>query len=176
MSKFRSKDISILGIAVAINIVGSFIAVWTKVPVLLLDHIGSMMICLMFGYKYGILTAMASCFVVGITFDWFAIPFAPTGMLMIFILGILRDKGLFNKIGNIPAMLVVVFPGAVLGSVIAAYLFGGVTSSGSSIIVRFLMSIGVGPVISAFIIQYVMEFLDRMLSYCIVEKVVKRLK
>lgn len=175
MSKFTSKDISILGIAVAINIVGSFIAVWTKIP-LLLDHIGTMMICMLFGYKYGILTAMCSCFIVGITFDWFAIPFAPTGMLMIFIVGKFLEKDLFKKMGTVPAMLLATLPASILGACIAAYIFGGITSSGSSIIVRFLMGLGVGPVISAFVIQYLMEFLDRLLSFLIVRDVVKRLR
>lgn len=164
-----------IAICIAINCLGAFIAVSTKVP-LLLDHIGSLLVCMLFGWKYGIVTAFLSSVMNQILFDPFALPFAPTGMLMVFMVGILYEKGYFKKLHTIPALLLAVLPGAILGAIIQGYIFGGVTSSGSDVIVRFMINKGVNPAASSFINQYFMEFVDRLISFTVVMTAVKRIK
>ncbi|MGO1581067.1 MAG: ECF transporter S component [Peptoniphilaceae bacterium] len=174
MSKIKSRDVAFIGICIAINIIGAFIAVSTKVP-LLLDHIGTMMICMMFGWKIAVSSAFVSSCLVTMLFDPYALPFAPTGMIMISVVGIFLDKGVFKKLGTIPAMTLAVLPGAILGAIIAGYIFGGVTSSGSSIIVRLFINLGLNEAFSVFIIQYFMELADRILSFYVVKSVIKRI-
>ncbi|CDZ74370.1 hypothetical protein ING2D1G_0175 [Peptoniphilus sp. ING2-D1G] len=173
MQKFKTREIVIVGIAVVINIIGAFIAVVTKVP-LLLDHIGTMMICLMFGWKLAVACAFVSSCIVAMLFDPYALPFAPTGMLMVFMLGMFLKQNFIDKFGAPVSMIFIVLPAAVLGAVIAGYIFGGVTSSGSSIIVRFLINSGVNPAVSTFVIQFFMEYFDRLMSFYIVEKIYAR--
>ncbi|WP_138159476.1 ECF transporter S component [Peptoniphilus catoniae] len=174
MQKIRTKDLVIIGILMTVNVAGSFIAVATKVP-LLLDHIGTMMICLIFGWKLAVISAFASSCIMTILFDPYALPFAPTGMLMIFMVGLFLEFNIFNKLTTPFAMALAVLPGAILGAIIAGYIFGGVTSSGSSIIVRFLINMKLNPAVAVFIVQYFMEYLDRLMSFYLVNNIYKRL-
>ncbi len=163
-----------IAICIAINCLGAFIAVSTKIP-LLLDHIGSMMICLLFGWQYGVATALLSSVLNQILFDPFALPFAPTGMLMIFMVGMFYERGYFKKLKTIPVLMLAVIPGSILGAVIQGYIFGGVTSSGSDVIVRFMINKGMNPALASLINQYFMEFFDRLISFSIVTSVVRRI-
>ena len=175
MRKTNTKLLTTIAICIAINCLGAFIAVSTKVP-LLLDHIGSLLVCMLCGLKYGVVTALLSSVMNQIRFDPFALPFAPTGMLMVFMVGILYEKGYFKKLHTIPALLLAVLPGAILGAIIQGYIFGGVTSSGSDVIVRFMINKGVNPAAASFINQYFMEFVDRLISFTVVMTAVKRIK
>jgi energy-coupling factor transport system substrate-specific component len=173
MRKFNNRDLTLMGLAITINIIGAFIAVVTKIP-LLLDHIGTLMICLAFGWKYAVVCAFCSSCINTMLFDPYALPFAPTGMLMVTMVGILLEKGIFKKLGRPLAMAIAVLPASILGAVIAGYIFGGVTSSGSSIIVRFLINRGLNPAFAVFIIQYFMEYLDRLMSFSLVSMIYER--
>ena len=51
---------------------------------------------------------------------------------------------------------------------ITAYVFGGVTSSGSSILVTLLHKLGLNMVASAFVVQIVTDYADRLISIAIV--------
>ncbi len=173
MQKYKTREIVIVGIAVAVNIVGAFVAVATKVP-LLLDHMGTMLICLIFGWRMAVACAFASSCIVAMLFDPYALPFAPTGMLMVFMLGIFLEHDFTEKLTTPFSMLIIVLPAAILGAIIAGYIFGGVTSSGSSIIVRFLINSGLDPAVSTFVIQFFMEYFDRLMSFYIVKKIYVR--
>lgn len=173
MRKFNNRQLALMGVLIGVNIIGTFIAVVTKVP-LLLDHIGTLMICLVFGWRYAVACAFVSSCIVAMLFDPYSLPFAPTGMLMVTMVGILLDKGYFKKFGRPLAIAIAVLPASILGAVIAGYIFGGVTSSGSSIIVRFLINKGLNPAIAFFIIQYFMEYLDRLMSFSLVYTIYKR--
>ncbi|WP_297812842.1 ECF transporter S component [uncultured Finegoldia sp.] len=174
MRKTNTKLLTTIAICIAINCLGSFVAVATKIP-LLLDHIGSIMVVMLFGWKYAVVTAFLSSVMNQIMFDPFALPFAPTGMLMVFMVGILHDNGYFKKFTTVGALLLAVIPGAILGAIIQGYIFGGVTSSGSDVIVRFMINMGVNPAVSSLVNQYFMEFFDRLISFTIVSAILRRI-
>jgi energy-coupling factor transport system substrate-specific component len=52
--------------------------------------------------------------------------------------------------------------------VIAAYLFGGVTSSGSSYIVQILRVVGMPDVVSVFIVQIFTDYADKFVAVALV--------
>ena len=62
----------------------------------------------------------------------------------------------------------ITLPGTMVSSFISAYVFGGVTSSGSSIIVQGLKHLGCNLVVSAFVVQIVTEYADRFISAALV--------
>ncbi|OWW60181.1 membrane protein, partial [Enterococcus hirae 67-03-C5] len=63
-------------------------------------------------------------------------------------------------------------PGTILSSLITVKLFGGVTSSGSSMIVQFLHGIGFNQTMSVILVQAGTDYLDRLLSVVVVTLVV----
>ena len=70
----------------------------------------------------------------------------------------LNKKNLF-----LPALAITV-PGTVISSLICAVLFGGITSSGSTILVQLLAKTPLGMTASVFVVQIVTDYLDRLIS------------
>ena len=68
----------------------------------------------------------------------------------------------------IPGALLITIPGTIVSSIITAVLFGGITSSGSTIIVQLLNKAGLGLTASVFIVQIMTDYLDRLLSLMLV--------
>ena len=62
----------------------------------------------------------------------------------------------------------VTVPGTLLSSLICAGLFGGITSSGSTILVQLLARTPLGMTASVFLVQIVTDYLDRLVSMFLV--------
>ena len=68
----------------------------------------------------------------------------------------------------IPGAMLITIPGTIVSAVITAVLFGGITSSGSTVIVQVLNKAGLGLTASVFIVQILTDYLDRLLSLVVV--------
>ncbi len=65
--------------------------------------------------------------------------------------------------------LCVSLPGTVVSSVITAAVFGGITSSGSSLLVQLLHAGGLGMTASVCVVQAITDYLDRIvIVFCTV--------
>ena len=73
------------------------------------------------------------------------------------------------------AALIVTIPSSLLSSLITAGLFGGITSSGSSVIVQLLAKTPLGLTLSCFIVQVCTDYLDRVIGFVIVNALMKKL-
>ena len=62
------KKLTLMGVGVALNVVGAFIAVTLKLPIYM-DSIGTILISCLLGPKLGVLTGLCGSIVSGITFD-----------------------------------------------------------------------------------------------------------
>lgn len=155
-----------VGMAVCINLVGGQIALTLRLPVYL-DSIGTILTGALLGPWYGMIPNLLSGILSGMTTDIYALYFAPVGMLVGMMAGFVlhgaagrepKWSGLF-----VPAALVTV-PGTILSSVICAVLFGGITSSGSTILVQLLAKTPLGLTASVFVVQIATDYLDRLIS------------
>lgn len=59
-------------------------------------------------------------------------------------------------------------PGTLVSSAICAGLFGGITSSGSMVLVQLLARTPLGMTASIFVVQMVTDYLDRLISLFLV--------
>ena len=82
--------------------------------------------------------------------------------------GLLFRKGILKGWKVIPGSLALTVPGTVLSASISAFLFGGVTSSGSSLLVQLFHHLGLNLVASAFAVQIVTDYADRLISVLLV--------
>ena len=64
---------------------------------------------------------------------------------------------------------------SLVSSLITAGLFGGITSSGSSVIVQLLAKTPLGLTLSCFIVQVCTDYLDRVIGFGIVNALMKKL-
>jgi energy-coupling factor transport system substrate-specific component len=159
--------LTLVGMGIALNMMGAFIALNLRLPIYL-DSIGTLMVAFLLGPIYGVATGLCGSVISGVTFDIFSLYFAPVQIFTGFLGGYLYKKD-WLKGWKIPfgTFFMTIFV-SFIGAVIAAYLFGGVTSSGSSYIVAFLSNIGVNKVVSVFIVQFLTDYLDKLVAVILV--------
>lgn len=65
-------------------------------------------------------------------------------------------------------MFIFTLPTSIISAMISAFLFGGITSSGSSYIVQVLSVIGVPDVLSVFITQIFTDYADKFVAVLLI--------
>ncbi|RGY95870.1 ECF transporter S component [Clostridium sp. AM58-1XD] len=151
----------------AVNFSGAYIALCLKLPVCL-DSIGTLLAAALLGPWYGMAAAMGSAFLSGVTSDIYALYFMPAGMITGITAGLLFKTRLFKGRRTAVGTALLTLPGSLVGAVISAFVFGGVTSSGSSILVQLFCRLGCGLVASAFAVQIITDYADRFISAALV--------
>ena len=104
----------------------------------------------------------------GMTVDIYSLYFAPVGMITGFVSGWIFRKMSVKKAWILPAAAVITVPGTIVSALINAALFGGVTSSGSSLLVQLLARTPLGLTGSIFAVQFFTDYLDRCISVFLV--------
>lgn len=167
MKNNKTFEVTLMAMCVGFNIVGAFLALALKLPVYL-DTIGTFLSAFLLGPIAGIVTGLASGVISGITFDPVSLYFIPVQLITGFMAGMLFKKGLFKgrliPIGTI----IVTVTASIIASAIAAYVFGGITSSGSSFIVMYLKEAGINIITSVFSTQILTDLLDKAIVVSLV--------
>ncbi|MFR7873586.1 ECF transporter S component [Peptoniphilus sp. HMSC062D09] len=168
--KITSKKITFMALCIAINSVSAWLAVVLKLPVYL-DSIGTIMAGFSFGPAFGILTGIISAFANSIG-DPIAIYFMPTQIVVGFTAGyfkFLKRDDIVSKLYLAPAMSL---PAAISSALIATYLFGTVTTAGSSYIVQALRAImDISDFAIVLGVQIITDYADKLLSILLVSKI-----
>lgn len=163
MKKISTLELSLVAFGISLNVLGTFIAYGLQLPILL-DSIGTIFISILLGPVLGVITGFGGCLVSGITFDVYSLYFAPVQIFVALFTYLMYNKGLLANIKRPLGVMVISIFSALAGAIIAAFVFGGITSSGSSYIVVLLSKLGVNKVLSVFIVQFIMDYLDRFLG------------
>lgn len=171
--KLDTKKITLMSIGIALNILGGFIALSLKLPIYL-DCIGTVLVGILLGPVYGLTVGILTGLVNGF-FDPYAIYFAPVGGLVGLMSGFLYRRGLFEKNKTFLGVFLLTITTSLLGASIAAFVFDGITSSGSSYIVQILAKFGVSKVLSTFLTQLATDYVDRYLSVGIASLIARRI-
>lgn len=153
----------LVAIAVCINLIGGQIALTLRLPIYL-DSIGTILIGALLGPFYGMLPNLLSGIISGMTTDIYALYFAPAGMVLGFTTGLICKGKMINKAWIFLSSLMITIPATIVSSLICAGLFGGITSSGSTILVQLLAKTPLGMTASVFITQICTDYLDRTIS------------
>ena len=166
------KKLCVIAIAIALNVVGGHIALLLHLPVYL-DSIGTILIAVLYGPVYGILPPLLYGLVMGFTIDIFSLYYMPVGIILGLVTGLVARK--FPPKGkNIFLLaLLITIPGTIVSSIITAVLFGGITSSGSTVLVQILNKAGLGLTPSVFIVQILTDYIDRLISLFVVAALLK---
>jgi energy-coupling factor transport system substrate-specific component len=145
-SEFTTLTLTLMSVAIAINIVlGQVAQNVLKLPIYL-DSLGTILVATLAGPWAGAVTGALSNILWGIIFSSpQSIPFAITAFVIGLMAGFLALRGWLKP----NALVWVVLGGALTGLVaavvsapIAAYVFGGVTGSGTDLIVAYFQATG----------------------------------
>lgn len=168
--KINSRKLTLLAMCIAINFVTSWLSVIFKLPIYL-DTIGTIMAGFAFGPTYGLVTGVITAFVNTIG-DPIALYFMPNQMLVGYIAGyakFLKEKNSYKKLYQ---ALVVSVPAAIVSSLIATYIFGTVTTAGSSYIVQFLRAaLNLSDYLIVLIVQLATDYVDKLIIILLVAKI-----
>ena len=165
--KNNIRKLTLMGFGVALNIVGAFIALQLKLPIYL-DSIGTILIACILGPKYAVLTGLSGSLISGITFDIYSLYFAPVQISTGFLAGIMYKKNWLKGKRIFIGVLCFALPTSFISAIIAAVLFGGITSSGSSYVVQILIKLGCGEVPSIFMTQILTDYMDKLIAVILV--------
>lgn len=165
--KTRIFQISFLALAAVLNIVGANIALVLRLPIYF-DTLGTLMAAMLFGPLYGMLPGLISGILTGITTDIYSLFFLPVQLVIGITAGLLLhsndEKIRSHRLPLAGMAFLISAPGTVVSSIISAFVFGGITSSGSSIFVQLLHHAGVNLTVSVFCVQFVTDYADRILT------------
>ena len=172
MKKTNTFKITIMSIAVVLNIIGAFIAVALKLPIFI-DTIGTFLSAFLFGPVGVMLTGMVTSLINGLTFDPYSLYFIPVQAIIGLMAGICYKRNLFKGKFLILGIIITTVMGSLMASLISAFVFGGITSSGTSFIVMYLKEAGVNIVASIFSTQILFDLLDKSITVLLVLTILK---
>ncbi|MBR3189054.1 MAG: ECF transporter S component [Lachnospiraceae bacterium] len=161
------RKMCVVALAIVLNVIGGQIALMLHLPIYL-DSIGTIMIAMLYGPVYGMLPPLLYGLVMGFTLDIYSLYFMPVGLMLGLMTGLVSRYFSLKKWRMIPGAMLITIPGTIVSSVITAVLFGGITSSGSTVIVQVLNKAGLDLTASVFIVQILTDYLDRLLSLVVV--------
>ncbi|MGL4362467.1 MAG: ECF transporter S component [Cellulosilyticaceae bacterium] len=157
------RVIAFVGFGMALNILGAFIGLTFRLPIYM-DSIGTMLVACVLGPKYAVLTGMGGSIISGLTFDIYSLYFTPIHIATGLMAGLMYSKHFLKGKKTPLGVLAISLPTSIIGSIIAAGVFGGVTSAGSSYIVQVLNMFDVPIVVSVFCTQVVTDYLDEYVA------------
>ncbi len=172
-SRVSAFALCTVALAICINVIGGQIALLLHLPIYL-DSIGTFLVGALLGPIYGMLPNVLSGIVMGFTTDVYSLYFAPVGIILGFMTGLVFKKRVNKPWWIFAAALIITIPSTIVSASITAILFGGITSSGSTVLVQLLTNATpLGLTASCFIVQFVTDYIDRVISLFIVTYMIR---
>lgn len=170
--KISIYKLCFIAFAICINFIGGQIALLLKLPIYL-DSIGTVFTAIVLGPVYGMLPNVISGLLMGMTVDIYSLYYAPVGIILGLVTGLVYKKYNPKKWWVFIAAILITIPSTIVSSCITAFLFGGITSSGSSILVQLLSKTPLGMVGSCFVVQFITDYIDRIICLYVVAVLIK---
>ena len=113
--KINVQKICLIAFAICINFVGGQIALFLKLPIYL-DSIGTVFIASILGPFYGMLPNLISGLLMGMTVDIYSLYYAPVGIVLGFVTGLVYRKFQPKKWQIFPAAVAITLPSTLISS------------------------------------------------------------
>lgn len=155
---------------IALNIAGAFIAMNLHLPIYM-DSIGTIMNAALLGPGWAVLTGLFGSLLSGVLFDVYSLYFAPVQIFTGILAGLLFRTCWLEKKRVPLGTLFFSIPVSLVSAGISAFIFGGITSSGSSLLVQILVKMGMGLTASCFAVQVLTDYADKLVAVLLVNTV-----
>ncbi len=170
--KMNMMTLSLIPIAIAINLVGNQIAITLKLP-LYLDTIGTILVGSLCGPLVGLVTGALSICVNGI-FDPINFAYVLNGVCYGALSGLFAKKGWMKKLPTVLLTgVIIAIAGNLLSTPVTVLLFGGISETGQSVLIIALQAMGFGVTAATFISGMFMEILDKTIAAIVAFVIIK---
>lgn len=172
-SKVSIYHLCFIALAICINVAGGQIALFLHLPIYF-DSIGTVFVGAVLGPVYGMLPNVLSGIIMGCTTDIFSLYYAPVGIILGLMTGLVYKRKNDKPWWIFLAALAITLPSTLVSASITANLFGGITSSGSTVLVQlFNKTLGMNLTLSCFIVQFLTDYLDRIVALFVVNRLIQ---
>ena len=173
---FSTVTLVMIPVAIAINIAVGQLIYALGIP-LYLDSIGTVLVAVLAGPWAGALTGLLTNLIWGLTgLNVIYAPFAAVAAVIGLLAGLFAEAGWFRTWWRaVLGGLITGVVAAALSAPIAAYVFGGVTGSGTDVIVAIFRNFGFGILPSTFAQGVTSDPLDKAVSFLVVWLIVRAL-
>lgn len=173
MQNENLKKLILASIAVAINVVFGFLVSSLSIPLLFLDSLGTIYIASQIGLSYGILTGVATNLVLSMISGFSSFPFAIISVLIAIIVYFMSRNGFSLKKAIITG-IILGFTISIVATPIRIFLFGGLTGSGTDLLILTLKQSGQSIFSSSFFGVLGANLVDKTVSCVLVSLVLKK--
>jgi hypothetical protein len=168
LGRARTLRLCLIAAGSMINVAGSDIALFMGIPIYL-NSIGTVICAVRYGPSAGMIAGAAGALICGVTTDIYSLYYLPVQIIAGGAAGLIFRKyrpGEGNSIRRIIiSAAAIAIPVSLVSAVITAFVFGGVTSSESSVLVQILHNAaGMGLVASVFTVQFITDFANCLIS------------
>lgn len=176
------QQLCMIALAIVINVVGGQIALALHLPIYL-DSIGTILIGVTLGPWLGLIPGLLGGLIMTVTGDIYSLFFAPVGMILGFVTGwVFRRYQLVSGnrsslravVGILGRAVLITVPATVVSASICALAFGGITSSGSTVLVQLLqLRTPLNMTESVLVVQLLTDYADRAVSLLLVAAILR---
>ena len=99
----------------------------------------------------------------------------PVQLVIGIVAGVCYKKNLFKGKYMAIGIIITTVTGSIVASVISAFVFGGITSSGVSFIIMYLKEAGINIITSIFSTQIIFDLVDKAITVLLVLSLIKSL-
>lgn len=172
MKNTETQKLIFSALAVVFNIAFGTIVSWLSIPLLFLDTVGTVFVSATYGMKYGILVGVCTNLVMGATTGFTAVPFALVNVAVAIVVALMAKNG-FTPIKAVITGLILSIVAPMIGTPIRIFLFGGLTGSGTDLLILSLRAAGQQIFAATFISTIAGNFVDKIVSCLIVAFLIK---
>lgn len=176
-NRLTVQQLCLIALAIVINVVGGQIALALHLPIYL-DSIGTILIGVLLGPWFGLIPGLLGGLIMTVTGDIYSLFFAPVGMILGFVTGwVFRKYSLLSSgrqgwkavAGILGRAMMITIPATIVSASICALAFGGITSSGSTVLIQLLaLRTPLNMTESVLVVQLLTDYADRAVSLLLV--------
>lgn len=155
-------------LSIAINIVLGTVVGLLNIPLLFLDTVGTIFSAVLFGPWYGAIVGGLTNVIQGILTNPKDIPFALVNIAVGIIVGLMARKWKFDLKTAIITGLIIGVVSPLIGTPIAAYVYGGITGDINDVFFTWLVQSGQSIFTAAFIPRIASNMVDKIVSCILV--------
>jgi len=173
--RLTTHTLTLMGVAVTINIVAALINKWFRLPIYL-DCIGTLLVAVLQGPLAGAITGLVTNLLLGIMANPISAVFAPVSMVIGLSAGSLAWIGGFSRwwLALLSGCLISVAL-MIVAVPINIYMFGGVSGSGSDFFLAWLLHGGKSLYASVSVTVFSSNVVDKTLTALLVWLLIERL-